>query len=329
MQALGAALLGLIAASLVFTFALSRRLEARYPPVGQRIALEGGRLHVVETAPAGAAGAAVVLIHGGSGNFADPHVALAEPLSALGFRVFAVDRPGHGYSDRLGGRAAASPRRQTQFIREALERCGVREAIVVVHSLSGVLGLAMALDAPRFTRGLVLLAPVSHPWKGGVTWYYTVSAAPILGALFRWLIVPLAGLATMRGAVREVFAPNPVPPNYIDRTRLPLLFRPWQFLANAEDFVDLHAATVALSPRYAEISAPTAIVMGAADALVSADIHARRCARDIPCATLRLLDGVGHSPHFSAPEAVIEAVLEVERRAAAATPGKPAIQETA
>ena len=69
--------------------------------------------------------------------------------------------------------------------------------------------------------------------------------------------------------------------------------------------------------------------MGAADSLVSADIHAGRCARDIPGATLRLLDGVGHSPHFSAPEAVIEAVLEVERRAAAATPGKPAIQATA
>jgi len=328
-QALVAALIGLIAASLVFTCGLSRRLEARYPPIGQRIALEGGRLHIVETASAGPARAAVVLVHGGSGNFADPHVALAEPLAAHGFRVFAVDRPGHGYSDRLGGRAAASPRRQAQSIREALERCGIREAIVVVHSLSGVLGLAMALDAPQFTRGLVLLAPVSHPWKGGITWYYTVAAAPVVGALFRWLIVPLAGLATMRGAVREVFAPNPVPPEYTDRTRLALLFRPRQFRANAEDFVDLHAATVALSPRYSEISTPTAIVMGAADSLVSADIHARRCARDIPGATLRLLDGVGHSPHFSAPEAVIEAVLEVERRAAAATPGKPAIQATA
>jgi pimeloyl-ACP methyl ester carboxylesterase len=329
MQALVAALFGLIAASLVFTFALCRRLEARYPPVGQRIALKGGRLHVLETSPEGPPRAAVLLIHGGSGNFADPHVALAEPLSVLGFRVFAVDRPGHGYSDRLGGRSAASPRRQAQWICEALEQRGVREAIVVVHSLSGVLGLAMALDAPQFTRGLVLLAPVSHPWKGGVTWYYTASAAPILGALFRWLIVPLAGLATMRAAVREVFAPNPVPPEYIERTRLALLFRPWQFRANAEDFVDLHAATVAISPRYPEISAPTVIVMGAADRLVSADIHARRCARDIPGATLRLLEGVGHSPHFSAPKAVIEAVLEVERRAAAATPGNAVIQETA
>jgi pimeloyl-ACP methyl ester carboxylesterase len=327
MQAFGAALIGLVAASLVFTFALLRWAEARYPPVGQRVALEAGRLHVVETAPASAERAAVVLVHGGSGNFADPHVALAEPLSELGFRVFAVDRPGHGYSDRLGGRSAASPLRQAQWIREAVERLGVREAIVVVHSLSGVLGLAMALDAPQFTRGLVLLAPVSHPWKGGVTWYHPVSAAPVLGVLFRWLIVPLAGLATMRGAIREVFAPNPVPLNYIDRTRLPLLFRPAQFRANAEDFLDLHAATVALSPRYAEISAPTAIVMGAADSLVSADIHARQCARDIPNATLRLLDGVGHSPHFSAREAVIEAVLEVDRRAVA--PSQSALQETA
>jgi pimeloyl-ACP methyl ester carboxylesterase len=288
----------------------------RFPPVGPRVGLDGGRLHVVETAPLSPARGAVVLVHGGSGNFADPHEALARRLSVLGYRVFAVDRPGHGYSDRLAGRGASSPRRQAAAIRAALEALNARQAIVVAHSLAGVLGLAMALDAPEFTRGLVLLAPVSHPWRGGVYWYYKVGARPVVGALFRWLVAPLAGLARMRGAAREVFAPNPIPKRYISRTRLPLLFRPWHFRANAEDFVALHAETVALSPRYREIAAPTAIVMGAEDTLVSSEIHARACARDIPDATLRMLAGVGHSPHFAAPEAVVEAILAVERRAA-------------
>ena len=148
----------------------------------------------------------------------------------------------------------------------------------------------MALDAPRFTRGLVLLAPVSHPWKGGVTWYYNVAAAPVLGALFRWLIVPLAGLGSMRGALREVFAPNPVPLRLHPIARGCRCFSgPRHFRANAEDFVDLHAATVALSPRYGEISAPTAIVMGAAGQRSSAPTSTRAaCAREIPDATLRL-----------------------------------------
>jgi pimeloyl-ACP methyl ester carboxylesterase len=323
-----AALGGLAAASVAFTLLFSRVVEIRFPPIGRRVDVGLGRLQVVETAPHGRERAVVALMHGASGNSADPHVALADRLAVQGFRVFSVDRPGHGYSDRLAGRAAASPRCQAAWIREALERCGVSEAIVVVHSWSGVLGLAMALDAPQFVRGLVLLSPVSHPWKGGVSWYYKVAAAPFLGALFRWLIVPLAGLGSLRGGLRDVFAPNSVPSAYIHRTRLPLLFRPRHFRANAEDFVGLHAAAAALSPRYGEISAPTAIVMGAQDTLVSADIHARACAREIRDATLQLLDGVGHSPHFSAPDAVIAAILDVERRYVATASRAPVTYET-
>jgi pimeloyl-ACP methyl ester carboxylesterase len=314
-----AALGGLGALSLLsfaFTLWLCRDLERRFPPVGHGVELGPGRIHVVETAPVGRERGAVLLAHGASGNFADPHVALSARLAAEGFRVYAVDRPGHGYSDRLAGRAAASPRRQAAFLRQAMESLGVGQAIVVVHSLSGVMGLAMALDAPEFTRGLVLLAPVSHPRETGVSWYYTAAALPVVGTLFRWLVVPLAGLASLGGALQKTFAPNAAPPDYARRTRLALVFRPWHFRANAEDFVVLCEAARALSPRYREISTPTAIVMGSEDTLVSADLHARACAREIPGATLALLPGIGHSPHFAAPEKVVEAILDVDRRAA-------------
>ena len=65
----------------------------------------------------------------------------------------------------------------------------------------------------------------------------------------------------------------------------------------------------------AEIAAPTAIVTGDSDAVVYAHIHSIGCARDIPRATLTTLKGVGHSPHHSAPESVIAAIVEAERRA--------------
>jgi len=316
--ALSAGLAALALLSLAFTLWLRRDVERRFPVVGQRVDLGAGRLHVVETAPQAIARGAIVLIHGASGNFADLHVALAGRLAREGFRVFAVDRPGHGWSDRLAGRAAASPALQAAAVVQALATFGVDEAIVVVHSLAGVLGLAMALEAPAFTRALVLIAPVSHPWKGGVSWYYTAAALPGLGALFAWLIVPLAGLAAMRRGLAEVFAPNAVPADYIRRTRLPLVLRPANFRANAEDFVALCEAARGLAPHYGEIAAPTAIVMGAEDSLVSADVHAKRLERDIPGAILRMLPGIGHSPHFAAPEAVIAAVLGAERRASAA-----------
>lgn len=299
----------------LFTNVQTRRIEARFPPIGDLVETGEGAVHLVERAPEGPERGAVLLVHGASGNFADMSVALSDRLAALGFRVFAADRPGHGWSARLRGPDASSPAAQARMLRAALERRGVTQAIVVVHSLAGVLGLAMALDAPGFVRGLVLLAPVSHPWPGGVSWYYTLAASRRLGPPFRHLVVMPAGLASMASGARSVFEPNPTPPDYIARTRLPLVLRPSQFKANAEDVADLEAHVAALSPRYAAIRAPTAIVTGDRDGVVYAHIHSAGCARDIPGATLTTLAGVGHSPHHSAPESVVAAILEVEARA--------------
>jgi pimeloyl-ACP methyl ester carboxylesterase len=307
-----AALIALLVGLFLFTLAATRRIEARYPPVGERVKTGDGAIHVIESAPQGEERGAVLLVHGASGNFADMNVALGGRLAALGFRVFAVDRPGHGWSARPPGPAATSPALQAEMLRAALERRGVAQAIVVVHSLAGVLGLAMALEAPAFVRGLILLAPVSHPWRGAPTWYYTLAAARAVGAPFRWLIVLPAGLATMRWAARSVFDPNPTPSRYIERTGLSLVLRPAHFKANAEDAVDLQAHVAALAPRYREIRAPTAIVTGDSDGVVYAHLHSVGCARDIPGATLTMLPGVGHSPHHSAPESVVAAILEVE-----------------
>jgi len=318
---LAAAVVGLFA----FTAVAARVIEARYPPVGECVATAPGgpAIHVVERPPRAPERGAMLLVHGASGNYADLDLAIGERLSGLGFRVFAVDRPGHGWSDRLAGAAAASPAAQAAALRAALVKTGQTRAIVVVHSLSGVLGLAMALDAPDFVRGLVLLAPVSHPWPGGVAWYYRLAASPIFGPAFRRLIVLPAGLVSMKSGVRDVFAPSPPPKDYLEATRLPLVFRPGHFRANAEDVVAAEAYVAQLSPCYATIRTPTVIVTGDRDGVVYAKIHSAGCARDIPGATLTVLPGVGHSPHHSAPDSVVAAILDVEARALSAERRQP------
>jgi len=294
----------------------SRRIEARFPPVGDLIDIGPGRIHCVDTPAKGSERACVLLVHGASGNYADLDVALAERLSARGFRVLSVDRPGHGWSDRLGSRHdAASPERQADWIREALEHKGVDEAIVVVHSLAGVMGLAMALNTPGFVRGLVLLAPVSHPWPGGVALYYQVAASPWIGPLFNWLIVPWVASLYLPFGLASVFAPQPTPDNYAERTKLRLLMRPRQFRANAEDVVDIEAHVDRLHRRWREIRVPTTVLTGDKDSVVYAHIHSVGSARDVPGATLQVLEGVGHSPHYSDPEAVVAAIEEIDRRA--------------
>ncbi len=318
--------LAVVAAGLfAFTALAARVIATRYPPVGKRVetAPGGPAVHVVERSPRAPERGAALLVHGASGNFADLDLALGERLSGLGFRVFAVDRPGHGWSDRLAGADAASPSAQAAAVRAALTNQGVESAIVVVHSLAGVLGLAMTLEAPDFVRGLVLIAPVSHPWPGGVAWYYRLAASPIFGPAFCRLVALPAGLASTNSAVRSVFAPCPTPQNYVAATRLRLVFRPRHFRANAEDVVAAEAFVAELSPRYPTIRTPTAIVTGDHDEVVYASIHSAGCARDIPGATLTILPGVGHSPHHSAPDSVVAAILEVEARALSAERRQP------
>ena len=173
-----AAVLGGLAA---FTALGVRRIEQAHPPAGRFVEVAGGRLHLLELGPVD--GSPVVLLHGASGNLADMRVALGDRL-ALRYRVILIDRPGHGWSDRPGGRADASPAVQAALIHQALERTGVRRAIVVGHSWSGALATAYALAYPDDVSGLVLLAPVTHPWPGGVGWYNPILTTRLIGPLF-------------------------------------------------------------------------------------------------------------------------------------------------
>jgi pimeloyl-ACP methyl ester carboxylesterase len=303
-----------VAATVLFTQWEARRIDARYPPQGQFVDVQGGRIHLVDTKPDKDPIATVLLIHGASGNEADMRLPLAARLKQRGFRVISVDRPGYGWSARLGGSADSSPARQAILIRAAVEKIGVREVIVVGHSLAGVMSINLALDHSQFARGLVLLAPVSHPWPGGIAFYYTLTATPVIGPLITNTIIMPLGLTTLDTAMASVFAPQPTPDNYRERAGIPLVLRPASFHANSQDVDVIKEFVTREARRYGNIKVPTAIVTGDQDTIVFTHIHSYGSARDIPGATLRVLPGVGHSPHWAQPQAVIETIVEVAAR---------------
>jgi len=65
------------------------------------------------------------------------------------------------------------------------------------------------------------------------------------------------------------------------------------------------------APLYSRIKAPTVIITGDRDTVVSPDIHARALAAKLPNSKLVVLDGVGHMPHHVAPDRVVAAIDEV------------------
>lgn len=290
----------------------ARLIERAYPPAGRFVDIDGGRLHVLELG--NPAAPPVVLLHGASGNLGDMRMALGDKLAA-NYRVIMIDRPGHGWSDRPDGRADAAPMRQAALIHQALEKIGVRKAIVLGHSWSGALATAYALSYPDAVSGLVLLAGVTHPWPGGVAWLNNVVATPIIGPLVAYTIVLPLGTFMIDAGVSAVFAPETPPANYDARTGVRMILRPQEFIANAQDIADLKASVTAQAPRYGEIKAPTAIIAGDADRIVYTDIHSRGIHEMLPQSTLTILPGVGHMVQFAATDLAIQAVGEVAAKA--------------
>lgn len=302
----------LAAATAIASFWIARA----HPAKGRFIAVDGGRLHLDELGDHPDGETAVVLVHGASGNMEDMRMALGDELAAR-YRTILIDRPGRGWSERGASSEGASPQRQADMVSDALDRIGVKRAVIVGHSWGGAFATAFAVRHPQKTAGLVLLAPTSHPWSGGVSWYYSLATLPLIGPLFVHTMVAPLGALLASGATSGVFAPQPAPENYLSRSATWLVLRPKAFTANARDMTELRGNLEKLVPLYPGIAAPTVILVGDRDLAVSNDVHAFRLAKAIPDARLEVLQGVGHLPHHARPDRVVAAVEDVLRKASA------------
>lgn len=301
----------LLCAGAVVTFVGTRLIERAHPPRGRFIDVGGLRQHVVELGAGadGRATTAIVLLHGAACNLEDMHLALGDRL-ATRHRVILLDRPGLGWSERKRGEGS-SPAYQAAVLREVLDRLGVDRAILVGHSWGGALALTFALDHPRRLAGLVLVAPPVHPWLPITTAIYSGLAAPVVGAfLAHTLALPLGALMIGFG-FRGAFLPQAPPQQYLKRAAALLVLRPATYLANAADVGHLEAFLRLQAPRYVTLAAPTIIIAGDGDTVVSPRQHCMELAAVVPHAKLTVLPGFGHMLHHAAADRVIAAVEEL------------------
>jgi pimeloyl-ACP methyl ester carboxylesterase len=287
----------------------ARSIEARHPARGVMAPVEGGRLHVIQRQRAGVRGdVAVVLLHGASGNACDLSLDLFNALSRR-FRVLSFDRPGHGWSDRPGGDRDADPARQAALIAQAIRHLGIRRIILVAHSWSGGLALHLALSRPDLVHGAVLVGAATHPWPGGaISWYHTIASHPRLGDVFA-AAAPV-GRLLLNSGLRTVFDPQPPPESFVEDTALPLLFRPGQFRANAQDMAGLHSFLTAQAPLYGSLKVPVITLVGDRDRIVPME-HGQALAAQSRKVTLEVAEGVGHMLQHVVPGRIAEAVERI------------------
>lgn len=291
-----------LAASFLYVQVKKQAAERDHPPAGKFIEVDGVRLHYLERGT----GPDLVLLHG-NGLFADDF-AFSGLLdkAAEQYHVIAFDRPGFGYSERPTD-TDWTPEAQAKLIYQALHALRVERPIVVGHSLGVQVALAMALDFPKYIRGIVLLAGYYYPSARLDAALAAVPATPVLGHLLRYTVAPLAGRIKWPRLVRRMFGPAPTPERF---EQLPkwLTLRPAQLRASAADSGHMVPAAQRLSARYAELTMPITLIAGDGDDIVDVDANARRLHREISHSELTVQPGVGHMVHYTDPGAVMAAV---------------------
>lgn len=169
---------------------------------------------------------------------------------------------------------------------DAVAECANR-AVLVGHSLGGLVCVRAALRHPERLRGLVLIAPVGVPLARSLT----RSVAPLVRAVVAkpTTLVPLlvrdtlriGPLGLVRGAATAVGADV------------------------REELASLHL--------------PTLLVWGSRDPLVPAEL-AEEWHRALPDARLAVLEGVAHAPMLERPEALARELVrfldEIEHESA-------------
>ena len=112
----------------------AQKAEARNPPEGRFVEVDGVHLHFISASPRGEQdGAPVVLLHGNVVTAADWAASGGLARVAARRRVIAFDRPGFGYSDRPRGKAWG-PEGQARLLATACERLGIVRPVVVGYS---------------------------------------------------------------------------------------------------------------------------------------------------------------------------------------------------
>jgi pimeloyl-ACP methyl ester carboxylesterase len=117
------------------------------------------------------------------GGFGEPSWVWNPVLRRLArdHRVYALDLPPFGYSERKGPYSLAG---WTKLVRDFATHFGLRRPFVVGHSLGAAVAVNIGLQAPRNTAGVVLLDGDALP-VGGPHWLANLFVNPYYTTLFR------------------------------------------------------------------------------------------------------------------------------------------------
>src|SRR5262245_23958894 len=231
-------------------------------------------------------GTPLVLLHANPGDSKDFDAVI--PTLAQHWHVLALDWPGYGQSSLTVQTGAVGALYFYRVLREFLEVLKLPPAIFIGNSLGGNTAARLAADHPELVRGLVLVAP------GGFTPPDLVASAFCTLQASRLSLPPalFARLYLRRNTVTTRAMLSRAGTTQSEHARLTLNRAIWRSFGTAEN--DLR--TVARA-----VAAPTLLMFGRSDPVISAKKDGRFAAAAIPHAKFVALP-CGHAPFAEVPE---------------------------
>ena len=195
-------------------------------------------------------------------------------------RVVRFDQRAHGGSD-----APPGPYRRSELAQDAvgvLDALGIERAVLVGHSMGGIVAMQAALDHRTRVAGLVLLGTASECSRKVADWYERIAQAGERGGI--------------DGIVRAIYG---------EKSRRHVVGDAVGLAAMTRMLKSLH--TNPLTPCLGAITCPTLAVVGTRDPM---GVRATEIvAEGIPGAHLRTVEG-RHWVHVEAPRAILVAYDE-------------------
>ena len=227
-------------------------------------------------------------------------------LARRGHRVFALDLPPFGFSQRHGPYTMAH---WLQLLRGFEQRLHVDRPVLVGHSLGAGVAAAAALAHPHDVAGVVLLDGDALAFGGNHAWLADLIVYPYDTALYRIV----TGSDWIVGRVlRDAWGPNPPHPNHATLAQFEQPFRVQGTEAALEQLLAGGIPGLTL-PQLTRLRGPRAVIWGANDTVDSltsglataAALHTH----------LQTIPRAGHLSMLAQPEATANRILHFVRRA--------------
>jgi pimeloyl-ACP methyl ester carboxylesterase len=222
---------------------------------------------------------------------------------AADHRVVRIDLLGHGGSEKP--KEGYSMENQARLVDQALDRLGVRRAVVAGHSMGGAVATALAQRSRDRVERVVIVD--TNPTQG-------TGELPLSARIGFW---PVIGEALNRGVpdsvveneLGDAFAPGFDTPGYALDDFRELTYSAYdKSAAEGRDFREERS----LADRLAATRLPVLAVFGSEDQIVDVEGSLAEY-RKIRGAQVRELPGVGHSPPVERPGELARLIREFAR----------------